>query len=605
MHVPFNFHTVPTVSLRQACFSTNQYEHNAFRKCFSNLLGVGFRRFTIDVYWDHTRTDWSLCPVEIPNVDNKDQPVPVATGPRVVVSTDTSVARVPESSKQPLKPSPALERRQDAPTTPSSSAGPPSSRTVPANPTVVSFPLSDGSPMLQIGSYNCTTSTTLGLLTGILNDFLDSTATTIGAAISLLTLNVHVASSSLDPDGPAPTLSQNQMPASGSLLSDLLKGNLSQHTYTPTQLRDERGNLNRSWYSSDRSTRPLSGYYNLSANPNSHSYTTDGWPTEWHIEFQELRRVVMSFGTLDPQMNNYMLESDLDFIFPPGSLSRNIETSVDTKGQLTSGCLFDASENTVTPRTNSSWAIAVPPSLNISADPNLLVPVREVTNLTSCGLTAYLNQSLANTTADKNPLPYAAYVHSTLWSWSPGEPLNASSDASNTTGNRCVVMGTSPYPGRWRVTDCTERHKVACHDASQPYNWNLSPADADYASAASACRSPFTFSAPHTALENAHLLAALQAHRQAVPADDAVYIDLNALSVPDCWVIGLNGTCPYLPSTDTDHTKIVIVPTVAAVIIFVLAVLTFFVKCAANRREDKRGRRRRMVGGWEYEGVPS
>lgn len=75
--------------------------------------------------------------------------------------------------------------------------------------------------------------------------------------------------------------------------------------------------------------------------------------------------------------------------------------------------------------------------------------------------------------------------------------------------------------------------------------------------------------------------------------------------MPDCWVEGVNSTCPYVSRTDTNKVRIVVVPTVAAVAIFLLAALTFFVKCAANRREDKRGRRRRNVGGWEYEGVPS
>ena len=68
---------------------------------------------------------------------------------------------------------------------------------------------------------------------------------------------------------------------------------------------------------------------------------------------------------------------------------------------------------------------------------------------------------------------------------------------------------------------------------------------------------------------------------------------------------GINGTCPYQARSDQNKTRVVVVPTVAAVIIFVLAALTFFVKCAANRREGKRGRRRRQLGGWEYEGVPS
>jgi hypothetical protein len=162
------------------------------------------------------------------------------------------------------------------------------------------------------------------------------------------------------------------------------------------------------------------------------------------------------------------------------------------------------------------------------------------------------------------------------------------------------MMALSPYPGRWRVGNCTERRRVACHLPSEPYNWQISTDTTDYNGADKACKSPYEFSIPHTALENAHLLAALRATN-----DDRVFLNMNSRNVQDCWVIGTNGTCPYLTNEDTDRTRIVVVPTVAAVIIFVLAAFTFFVKCAANRRENKRGRRRKMLGGWEYEGVPS
>lgn len=457
---------------------------------------------------------------------------------------------------------------------------------------------------MQIGIFNCTSLMTLGLLTGVLQDFLDVTDTTTGAAVTLLTINVHAASSLSNPNGPAPLLSQDQLPESGTLLSDVLKGNLSDVTYRPTQLQDERANLNDSWYDTEWSNRPAQGYFEVSTNSNGQLYTLDGWPTEAFMEFQELFRVVISYGTIDEQMKYYNIGPDLDYIFPPGTMTDVIETSIDPAGALSSGCLFVSSDNTVTSETNSSWAISNPPSLDIGLNPDLETPIPSIANLISCGLSPLLNVSIANTTADKDPLSYAAFAHSTLWSWAPGEPLNATSTKSHTTGNRCAVMTISPYPGRWNVTDCADRHHVACQDPSQPYNWKISSDDSEYSRATSVCDAPFQFSVPHTALENAHLLAAFQLHRQTAPNDDAIFLDLNQLSVPDCWVIGLNGTCPYLSRTDTDKTRIVVIPTVAAVIIFVLAALTFFVKCAANRRENMRGRRR-MVSGWEYEGVPS
>lgn len=569
----------------------------------------------MDTYWDPLRSVWSLCPVQQPPSETTGVDVPVESGSTVVVSADSTRAQAPESTAvSPQQGGPGFKRRQDLSLTSSlseetsstvslvSTSLPTGTETV--KPSIISFPTTNGPPLLQIGNYNCTSLMTLDLLAGLLEDFLESTSTTTDATFTLLTFNIHVAASISDPNGPASMPSPDQLPGDGNLLSDVLWGNLSDRTYTPSRLRSQRANLNNSWYDVEWPNRPLQGYYSDTADVDSHLSTEDGWPTETYMEFQELYRLVSSFGTIDPQMQNYDTGPDLDYIFSPGTLNNHVQTTFETGGQVSSGCLLAPSEDMLTSATNSSWTVSSPPSLVIGAKPDLMAPILSVTNLTTCGLTAFLNESLANTTADKNPLPYAAYVHSTLWTWAPGQPLHVTDSDSNTR-NRCVIMTISPYPGRWRVADCADRYRVACQVPSQQYNWQISTESTDYAGADNVCGPDADFSLPHTAVENAHLLVALQAHRKTVPSDDAIYVNFNSLNVPDCWVVGLDGTCPYLASTDTNRTRIVVVPTVAAVIIFVLAALTFFVKCAANRREDKRGRRRRMVGGWEYEGVPS
>ena len=106
LRVPIDFHTLAAVSLTQACFVNNRFEHNAFLKCFSNLLGVGFSRFEVDVYWDALRSVWSLCPVELPQDDAVPDDAHVVTGPTVSVATGTANARVPETTAtmpQPVK----------------------------------------------------------------------------------------------------------------------------------------------------------------------------------------------------------------------------------------------------------------------------------------------------------------------------------------------------------------------------------------------------------------------------------------------------------------------------------------------------------------------
>ncbi|KAJ4355257.1 Maintenance of telomere capping protein 6 [Ascochyta clinopodiicola] len=402
-------------------------------------------------------------------------------------------------------------------------------------PTIVSFPTVKGPPILQIGRYNCTSQMTLGLLTGLLEDFLAETATTTGATITFLNLNIHAAAALSSPNDPPPQLTQDQIPQSGDFLSDIVNGNLSNVLYSPKKLAEQRANLNGSWYSVEWENLPAQGYYETSQNSAGSIYTQSGWPTEALMEFQELKRLIASYGTVDEQMAAYDIRGDFEDIFPPGTITNQRPVLFDTTGQLTSGCYFPSSEDKITPQTNSSFARALPPTLNIDMNPDLMSPISSVINLTRCGIIPFLNQTLASTTADKNPLPYAAYVHSTLWSWAPGQPSNVTRGSS--TANRCAVMGTSSYPGRWEVTDCGNRYRGACQNPQQPYYWEVSSDRSDYDSATTLCRSPLQFSVPHTGLENAYLFAALQNSSE---PNDPIYIDLNQLNTPDCWVIGIN-----------------------------------------------------------------
>lgn len=584
--IPINYDLVAAVSLKAACFSTNQYADVSFQKCFSNLLAIGLRRFVIDVYWDNQRSIWSLCPAEIP-------PPSAVPSPTISASSVTSTSSASSSVSSPLNSS----------TTDSSFSSPsPSSSTLP--PTQDDQSGGTGG-LYHLGAYNCSSTMIFGYLTGILADFLQETSTTTDASFTYLLLNVQAASSWAAPNDPAQQPPTDRLPPSvGVTLSDLLKGNLSDALYTPSKLADQRANLNDSWYDVADDTLPAAGYYRVEQGSEGDISTSDGWPNEAYVQFSQYFRLIAAIGTVAPQMSVYNFSDET--IFESGTI-RFQNVSFSPSGAISSGCLFDESLTTITPTTNSSLALAaVPSSVQVPTNPDLsTIIIPAASNLTACGLSPFLNHTLANTTADENPLPYAAFTHSYLWSWAPGEPLNATDPSSSTsTSNRCTAIYSSgPYSGRWHVADCASQLRVACQNPSEPYSWAVSDEAATYGDAPNVCKSPRSFSVPHTALENTHLHAAIAA--ASLPAADSVFIDLNSLDVPDCWVAQLNASCPYQSPGDTNETRIVVVPTVAAVLIFVCAALTFFVKCAANRRDERRGRRRRVVEGWEYEGVPS
>ncbi|KAF2193249.1 lectin C-type domain-containing protein [Zopfia rhizophila CBS 207.26] len=636
LRVPINYVTVPAASLRAACFAHNQYESSAFQKCFSNLLASGFQKYLIDVYWDPGRSVWSLCPAEIPPSEpeagsegsaaiNIVLPTSQITlsGPSEIAKDFESAATLPPSllTENEILISPRQNSQTPSPVSDSSFSGPasigPSSvseyvmATIPttgteSSPTIIKSPGDGREPLVQIGPYNCTSGMTLGFLTGIFQEFLDFTGTTTHAAVTYLILNIHVAASHSSPSSPAQKLSPGQLPGSEHKISDILVGNFSTRLYTPQELREERSNLNESWLDVRPENLPSASYYQASKNSNDELVTMDGWPSEAYMEFKEFNRLVASFGSIDPEMADYNTAEDANAIFAPETIRSIHNTTISSTGSITSGCLFSPDNPSISASTNSSWAISQAPALNLRPDLNTTVPIPSIANLTSCGLSPLLNTTLSNVTADVNPVPYLTFAHSTLWTWAPGEPLNVSSTNHNPTQNRCAAMYTYSYPGRWWTVDCNSRHHVACQDTRNPYIWSLSRDSVNYFSGDRACPRSTIFSVPHTALENAYLLSSIQTTRS--PRDDPdepVYININALNVPNCWVTGINNTCPYVPPNDTNKTRVVVVPTVAAVIVFVLAALTFFVKCAANRQEDKRGRRRRNVGGWDYEGVPS
>ncbi|KAF2658167.1 hypothetical protein K491DRAFT_653321 [Lophiostoma macrostomum CBS 122681] len=646
LYVPINFHTVPGTSLKAACFSHDQYENHRLQTCLSNLLAAGFKRFLVDVYWDSGRSTWSLCPAQLP------PPVPEQSGTTVAIVSATSTNKRSEATAgsqvarfvDGLLGS-ALEARdveiglrQDETTSLSESVsvstsspttvtrGPStSSSTSPSgssNTAVVEFP-SHGNdpPLLQIGPYNCTSTINLDLLIHILGDYTSMTQYTGSASISFLTFNIHAAAPVDAPDGPAQKPSSGQLPVQGNWLSDVVTGNLSKKVYTPQLLEGDRINLNGSWYNQLWQNLPARGYYSTSVNEAEHVTTQDGWPGDAFMEFGEFYRVIADFGSIDPQMADYNLAPDLDIIFPQYYIHSEKPTTIDADGSVTSGCLFSPSDLTITASSNTSWAVSFAPALSIGSDPDPSVPIPAIANLTNCGYSPILNTTLSNTTADTNPTPYLAFARSTIWTWAPNQPTNTSNADNNAYRNTCAAMyATGAYPGRWQTVDCTARHRLACHDPDTPYNWTLSASPMQYFAGDTGCPRGYTFAVPRTAVENAHLLAAIRSSSNsnsnspsnspslsASPASsiDPVFINLNSLDVPNCWTAGINGTCPYTARQEQNRTRVVVVPTVAAVLIFLLAALTFFVKCAANRREDKRGRRRRQLGGWEYEGVPS
>lgn len=625
--------------MSSACFGTSVYEDHAASLCFSNLLSTGFRRFVLDLFWDDGRRVWSFCPVQVPNSTSNAEASASSTQlftttSSVSISSGQISARafttkphaakilLPSYPKHEL--SPTLELRQASPTTLSvsssvvsdtssstviSSSGSisvtatgPSSTTSLA-PVVVP---SDGASLYHIGPYECTATIDLPVFTGILSEYLRNTSTTLAAIITYLELNLHVSSPLTAPLSPALALNSSTDPTPRELLTNVLNVNLSSYLYTPTILDNDRNNLNETWFSVALDARPYAEYFHVSMNANGVLITTDGWPSESYVEFTKAYRLMVEFGTVDPQVASYNFSGDSGTIFPQNAFENNQAVKYGALGFLDQGCFFNNGTTDVA-ASNNSWALTA----NLQLPPGMISFSNEtlpsISNLTACGISPLLNATLSNTTADQDFTPYQSIAYNSIWSWSTNEPRNVSSTEPNANLIRCALLDDT-LSGRWRVADCTEKHFATCRALDSPYIWHLSSSRGTYSSSGDSCPDGTSFAVPRTGLENTYLGASIMEELRASDndgADTGFWVNFNSLDVEGCWVSGVNSTCPYT-TPDSTTRRTVIIPTVAAVIVFVITALTLFVKCAANRQNSRRGRRRRRADdGWDYEGVPS
>ena len=429
----------------------------------------------------------------------------------------------------------------------------------------------------------------------ILLQHLDASQTNVNATMKYFIMNLHAAAPASDPTGPATEPPLGTLPQGREVLGYILDLSMAEYLYTPDDLTDQRSDLNssQSWYAVERNYEPDSAYFRVESNDNGNPYTPDGWPSASFVEMQRARRLLAGFGQIDPQMQKYNFSADRNIIFPSGYLSTPITHDKHLQGG--NQCFFNPDKKSVS-ANNNSWALAWEQS-NLSSD------LVAASNYTNCGISPILNKTLKGTTADQEFEPYRELLQRTIWSWAPGEPkhgLGVDYDGSKTQ-HRCAALDADS--GFWHTVDCTGSHHSACRVNGQPYEWSIGATSTAYIKADIPCPEGSAFTAPRTALENEYLLHHWrQAIRERNINDNFVWMNFNDLDVEGCWVIGQNVTCPYLQTSHDE--KNIIVPTVAAVIVFVLAILTVFVKCAANRQGSKR-RRRRGEDGWDYEGVPS
>lgn len=581
--IPLNFVTNPAVSLTVACFGNRVYDKHDAAQCFSNLLGVGYRRLVVDLYWSAPRRSWSFCPVSVP------------TGSDVTLSMETST--VSKTSKTST-----ITTAETTTTTTSAHTA-----------AITGYKDSHGHTLYDLGPYKCTDDLDPYALAEVLVGYFKDTNSRLTVYTSYLVLNLHVAASDSASDEPASSISGEDLPSGSERIGALLGTALGDLIYSPAQLATDRRNLNDSWYRVEQSYMPITEYYTIHENEAGQQSTPDGWPSTKYIQLANRDRVLIEYGTVDPQLADYDLTVDENSIFPPGYLSTSSKVSATTNGTLTAGCPYKP-EVTDVSQANSSWSVSsdIPVPGGLSTDDTMASISKVISDLTACGISPTLNTTLFGSTADTQIEHYRNVSLSSSWAWAIGEPHDAyyGGGDGDPKYDRCAIMDLT-LEGRWRSTNCTEQRRAACRVGNSPFSWALSDSFDYFSNVSKTCPEGSSFAVPRTGLENRYLYRHLLSLPESTidPGSSnallrEVYVDFNSLDVTSCWVPGGHGArCPYASDPQQLERKTVLVAAVAGIIIVVIAALTFFVKCNANRRNSRR--RKRAIDGWEYEGVPS
>ena len=649
------------MSVTAACFANKTYEASATAKCISNLLAVGFHRLVIDLYWDQNSLYWSLCPAELPLPSALSHSSSISVPPSSLSSSEP-IAALPARSEETAIPAARdgygaesqferymkMDPRQDqsskgrdAGVEISSSADTQANATLSPRPTSTAILAAGQMPneqLFTVGPYVCSRAADITLILGVLTDYVRTTNYILAANFKQIIIDLHSASPSYNPLEPALQPVDSKLPNSSSLLGSIFEANLSSSLYSPLSLFGQRANLNSSWSHAPPQDAPDDAYFTNVTENNGNSSSPDGWPSEGYLEFSQQSRLLLGFGSVDPQLSKYDFNSDGKYIFGSSFTSQEILATLASDGSVTNGCVFNPSTSSLS-SVNSSWvygpiAGTTFPNLGTS---NSTLAVQAAESFTECGISPYLNTTIDNVTANVDAAPYLEFALASVWSWAPGQPLNDSyannatfpktdDDNDPATDFRCAYLNATSSDsvvytteassasnqaltlGRWAVTFCQNRLPAACRDNNNPYAWFISSSRGRYSDVNDDCPNNSSFAVPRTALENRYLVLAAQDHFSTSSGGfedntkGLVWINFNSLNFESCWVSGINSTCPYT-NNESQNEGQVVVPTVAALAIIVLAVLTILAKCGVNRRKSRK--RRRIRDGWEYEGVPS
>ncbi|ODQ66630.1 hypothetical protein NADFUDRAFT_82392 [Nadsonia fulvescens var. elongata DSM 6958] len=455
-------------------------------------------------------------------------------------------------------------------------------------------------PISSMGKVVCDNNITLIDILSEVSSYISVTDTDLETNIIQLHFNLHSLNSTLTPSKSENITSttKTSLPSilspSSNIYTDFidpfqslilaLENNLPDRIYTPEDLYSDRQD----------------GFLTY----NSSGLSDVGYPLQHHFLIEAKKRVLAYLNVGDTFANSSYHNTEetakIFFNSPSNFSTKNIDDTTWECLSLSPGFLSSV---------NSTGALSW---RTVSDSPLDSFTYNQVNLLSCCGLSPLLNHSPSNIT-DLIPL-----VSNSLWSWAPGEPASCqttfnnnykntsiSGENTNISAYNCAILNSSG----WNVENCYKEHYPLCRKGELAYEWIVGTQKVNYFNAENSCPDGTSFSIPRTALQN--MAAKISIMNTAKENNDdkglPVWIDMNSISVSDCWVSGgTSAICPYRVISRNRDALVLL--TVTGAVIFVILLIGFLLNLDKVPIKKNRHKWRKLINKFsenEYEGVPS
>ena len=431
---------LPAVNMTSSWFYTKKYTVENI-SAISDLFGMGYRRFNLDLYWDNTTSTFQLCPVQITFNTS-------ANSTNTVTTTFTSAATISD-------------------TTGTNTVETILTRTVTASPTTLTPP-DPVSPISLPGGYTCSPAADFQFVLSTIRSILTRTDNNLRqAGILILVLNLYSLPFAV-------TANRSLLDLSSSTdvsLSAQINDTLGDWIYTPGLLRYERSNINTTFLADKANPiMDITAYYNITINPQTGiASSVDGWPTTRHLFEINGRRVLMGFGDINVPSNAYNIDQDSLIIFPPGTFDGAGNQVIDfTAIKNTPQACFgpqgpifglqgEINFNSSTRGRDGNMTFGY----SQDSTPQSPLTYGNIQDIVQCGLSPLINSPMANSNSGMLS-PYDP-ISATIWSWlAPDQPANATLPTNGTTNDLDACAALDADTGRWVVLNCDTQLQIAC-----------------------------------------------------------------------------------------------------------------------------------------------